>query len=117
MGRLWRRAVLIEEYDSDIKYRNVKENHNPDALSRLSCAMKSSLLELDFEHSTRKTVANVTGRCIEVPINSEGNRYLLVIEDSFSKWLEAYPMKGQQGIIQDFIQNTPSELCFQFSYA
>ena len=29
---------------------------------------------------------------LEVPISSEGNSYLLVIEDSFSKWLEAYPM-------------------------
>ena len=33
---------------------------------------------------------------LEVPISSEGNRYLLVIEDSFSKWLEAYPMKDQR---------------------
>ena len=33
---------------------------------------------------------------LEVPISSQGNRYLLVIEDSFSNWLEAYPIKDQR---------------------
>ena len=33
---------------------------------------------------------------LEIPLSSKGNRYLLVIEDSFSKWLEAYPMENQK---------------------
>ncbi len=33
---------------------------------------------------------------LEVPLSLEENRYLLVVEDAFSKWLEAYPMKNQK---------------------
>ena len=33
---------------------------------------------------------------LEVPLSVEGNRYLLVVEDTFSKWLEAYLIKNQK---------------------
>ena len=33
---------------------------------------------------------------LEVPLSLDGNKYLLVVEDTFSKWLEAYPMKNQK---------------------
>ena len=33
---------------------------------------------------------------LEVPISSKGNRYLLVAEDAFSKWIECFPMKDQR---------------------
>ena len=32
---------------------------------------------------------------LEVPRSINGNRYLLVGEDAFSKWIECYPMKDQ----------------------
>ena len=35
---------------------------------------------------------------LEVPISVEGNRYLLVVEDAFSKWVECHPMKDQRGV-------------------
>ena len=33
---------------------------------------------------------------IEVPMSSEGNQYILVIQDYFSKWMEAFPLPDQQ---------------------
>ena len=33
---------------------------------------------------------------MEVPINSRGNKYLLVVQDYFTKWLEAFPMPDQK---------------------
>ena len=33
---------------------------------------------------------------LEVPISINRNRYLLVVEDAFSKWIECYPMKDQK---------------------
>ena len=33
---------------------------------------------------------------LEILLSIEGNRYLLVVEDTFSKWLEAYPIKNQK---------------------
>ena len=33
---------------------------------------------------------------LEVLVSSKGNRYLLVVEDSFAKWLECYPMSDQK---------------------
>ena len=33
---------------------------------------------------------------LEVPMNSEGNRYILVIQDYFTKWMEAFPMPDQK---------------------
>ena len=33
---------------------------------------------------------------IEVPINSKGNRYILVVQDYFTKWLESFPMSDQK---------------------
>ena len=32
---------------------------------------------------------------VEVPMGVKGNRYLLVGEDEFSKWIECHPMKDQ----------------------
>lgn len=32
---------------------------------------------------------------LEVPMTARGNRYLLVIQDYFTKWLEAIPMTNQ----------------------
>ena len=33
---------------------------------------------------------------LEVPLNSKGNRYILVVQDYFTKWLEAFPMANQR---------------------
>ena len=33
---------------------------------------------------------------LEVPVSSKGNRYMLVVEDAFTKWLECYPMSNQK---------------------
>ena len=33
---------------------------------------------------------------LEVPMSFKGNRYILVVEDSFAKWLECYPMPDQK---------------------
>ena len=33
---------------------------------------------------------------LEVPLSLEGIRYLLVVENTLSKWIEAYPMKNQK---------------------
>ena len=33
---------------------------------------------------------------MEVPINSRGNKYLLVVQDYFTKWLEAIPMPDKR---------------------
>ena len=32
---------------------------------------------------------------LEVPISTHGNRYLLVVQDYFTKWAEAFPMPDQ----------------------
>ncbi|KRX63871.1 Retrovirus-related Pol polyprotein from transposon [Trichinella sp. T9] len=32
---------------------------------------------------------------LEIPMSRHGNKYLLVLQDSFTKWLEALPMKDQ----------------------
>ena len=32
---------------------------------------------------------------LEVPISSRGNRYILVIQDYFTKWPQAIPLKDQ----------------------
>ena len=32
---------------------------------------------------------------LEVPISTRGNRYLLVVQDYFTKWAEAFPMPDQ----------------------
>lgn len=33
---------------------------------------------------------------LQVPISHKGNSYLLILQDYFTKWLEAIPMKDQQ---------------------
>ena len=33
---------------------------------------------------------------MEVSINSKGNRYILVVQDYFTKWLESFPMSDQK---------------------
>ena len=33
---------------------------------------------------------------LEVPVSLKGNRYLLVIEDAFTKWIECFPMANQK---------------------
>ena len=32
---------------------------------------------------------------LQVPVSSRGNRYLLVLQDYFTKWAEAIPMPNQ----------------------
>ena len=32
---------------------------------------------------------------LEVPISTHGNRYLLVVQDYFTKWAEEFPMPSQ----------------------
>lgn len=33
-----------------------------------------------------------------LPLSDKGNRYLLVIEDNFTKWTEAVPLPDQEAI-------------------
>ena len=43
-----------------------------------------------------RTMQLVQVDILEVPLSRKGNRYLLVVEDAFTKWLECYPVPNQE---------------------
>ena len=43
-----------------------------------------------------RTIQSVQVDILEVPLSRKGNRYLLVVEDAFTKWLECYPIPNQK---------------------
>ena len=43
---------------------------------------------------------------LEVPLSTNGNRYLLVVQDYFTKWAEAFPIPDQMArLITDILIN------------
>ena len=50
-----------------------------------------TLMSLPIGRSWEMLVVDV----LEVPLSIKGNRYLLVVQDYFTKWAEAFPMLDQ----------------------
>ena len=75
--------------------------------SKLSLPTRAPLLNTPYGKPLQMVQVDV----LEVPLSSDGNRYLLVIEDSFTKWVEASPMKNQKSeTISDLLVQTFSRL-------
>ena len=47
------------------------------------------------EYSNWTLLAHVAVDVLQVPVSSTGNRYLLVLQDYFTKWAEDIPMPNQ----------------------
>ena len=58
VGRLWRWAVILQEYDFIITYRKGTENDNADALSRLT--YESSYTEFNAQNTPNKGICALT---------------------------------------------------------
>ena len=58
VGRLWRWAVILQEYDFIITYRKGTENNNADALSRFT--YEDSVTELNMQNSLNKELCALT---------------------------------------------------------
>ena len=48
-----------------------------------------------------------------LPVTSQGNSYILVAEDYFTRWLEAWPIPNQE--IKTVAQKLLNEMFFRFS--
>ena len=60
--------------------------------AKLSLPTKAPLINTPIGRTMQLLQVDV----LEVPVSSKGNRYLLVVEDAFTKWLECYPMSNQK---------------------
>ena len=60
--------------------------------AKLSVPTKAPLINAPIGHTMQLLQVDD----LEVPVSSKGNRYLLVVEDAFTKWLECYPMCNQK---------------------
>ena len=60
--------------------------------AKLSVPTKAPLINTPIGRTMQPLQVDV----LEVPVSSKGNRYLLVVEDLFKKWLECYPMCNQK---------------------
>ena len=67
------------------------------------------------KHVTEESYVRV-GIDIAGPYNmtSEGNRYILVISDYFTKWVEAYPLKDQEAL--PWLRYLFQDLCVEKRY-
>ena len=62
--------------------------------SKLPSPQRAPLVNIPIGHPWQMIAADI----LEVPISSKNNRYLLVIQDYYTKWAEAIPLQDQKAV-------------------
>ena len=59
--------------------------------SKLPTLTKAPLVSMPIGKSWQMVAMDI----LEVPVSSNGNRYILVVQDYFTKWADAIPLRNQ----------------------